>query len=423
MTSTLVLRLAVATLVGLAVGVEREWSGHGDRGAHPRFAGVRTFALIGGIGGTCGWLVTEDLVAIAVTLLAGAALLIAAAYLSAARAGNAKAVDGTTEVAALLVLALGLLAGLGQTSVAGGAGALMVLALAEKRTIQGAVKQLDEAELRGAFLFAVLALVVLPALPHRSFGPLGGINPRALWIVVLIFSGINYAGYIARRLVGPSRGYGVTGALGGVISSTAVALQFGRLSRDRADLGLPLATGTVAASTVLLPRVLILSYVLAPQVAHALLPYLLLPLLVGALTVAALLWRARGAPVDGAASDRDRNPLRLGSAIQMTVAFQAALMAIEWVRGQFGSAGVLASASLLGLTDMDALTLSMNQLGRQPGQEALAALAISVGVCANALLKLALTLGLGVGRYRWTAAAGLGALLASGALMIALLAR
>jgi uncharacterized membrane protein (DUF4010 family) len=423
MTSELAVRLAIAALVGLAVGVEREWSGHGDRGLHPRFAGVRTFLLMGAIGGVSGWLVADGWLPVAVTLLAGSALLVAAAYFSAARAGGAEAVDGTTEVAALVVLALGVLAGIGQTAVAGGAGTLMVLALMEKAAIQGAVKRLDESELRGAFLFAALALVVLPVLPHRSFGPLGGFNPRALWIVVLIFSGINYAGFIARRLVGPSRGYGVTGALGGVVSSTAVALQFARLSRDRPHLGLALATGTVAASTVLLPRVVIVSYLLTPAVSLAVLPYLAPPFVVGALAVGVLLWRARGAPADGAPPDRDRNPLRLGSAIQMALAFQLALMGIEWVRAQFGSSGVLATAALLGLTDMDALTLSMNQLGRDPDQRALAAMAVGVGVAANAVMKLTLTLVLGAGRYRWAAAGGLAALLASGALAIVLAAR
>jgi uncharacterized membrane protein (DUF4010 family) len=423
MTSELAVRLAIAALVGLAVGVEREWSGHGDRGLHPRFAGVRTFLLMGAIGGVSGWLVADGWLPVAVTLLAGSALLVAAAYFSAARAGGAEAVDGTTEVAALVVLALGVLAGIGQTAVAGGAGTLMVLALMEKAAIQGAVKRLDESELRGAFLFAALGLVVLPVLPHRSFGPLGGFNPRALWIVVLIFSGINYAGFIARRLVGPSRGYGVTGALGGVVSSTAVALQFARLSRDRPHLGLALATGTVAASTVLLPRVVIVSYLLTPAVSLAVLPYLVPPFVVGALAVGVLLWRARGAPADGAPPDRERNPLRLGSAIQMALAFQLALMGIEWVRAQFGSSGVLATAALLGLTDMDALTLSMNQLGRDPDQRALAAMAVGVGVAANAVMKLTLTLILGAGRYRWAASGGLAALLASGALAIVLAAR
>lgn len=423
MTDTLAVRLAVAALVGLAVGVEREWSGHGDHGVHPRFAGVRTFLLMGAIGGTAGALMTRGWSAVAAILVAGAALLTGTAYWSASRAGGVDAVDGTTEVAALLVIALGVLAGTGELAIAGGAGALMVLALAEKETIRRLVTRVDATELRSTFRFAVLALVVLPLLPNVSVGPFGGFNPRALWIVVLIFSGLSFAGYIARRLVGASRGYGVTGALGGMISSTAVTLQFARLSRARPDLPLALATGTVAATTVLLLRVFTVSWVLNHEVARALAPYLGPSLAVGTLFGLVLLRRARTAPHDGAVPPPERNPLALASAIQMALAFQLALTAIDFVRERFGVSGVLVSAGLLGLTDADALTLSMSRLGREPGAVPLAALAIAIGVSTNAAVKLAITLAMGRGSYRWAAAAGLGVLLATGAASIVLLAR
>ncbi|HEX4933671.1 MAG TPA: DUF4010 domain-containing protein [Gemmatimonadaceae bacterium] len=423
MTSTLVIRLAIASLVGLAVGIEREWSGHGAGGTHPRFAGVRTFFLMGAIGGTAGWLLSAGSPAMAVTLVAGASLLVAVAYWQAARAGGREAIDGTTEMAALLVLALGVLAGFGELDVAGGAGALLVLALSEKATIHGAVARLDSTEFRAAMQFAVLALIVLPVLPDEAYGPLGGVNPRELWIVVLIFSGLNFAGFIARRVVGASRGYGVTGALGGVISSTAVTLQFSRLSRVRPDLGEALAIGVVAASTVLLPRVLVLSLVLAPSVAMALLPYLAPPFVAGLLVTGTLLLRDRRAPKDGADEGDERSPLRLWSAIKMAVAFQAALMAIAFVRTSFGSPGVLVSAALLGLTDMDALTLSMNRMGRAPEFVPLAAQAIAVGVSANAVLKLTMAMALGAGHYRLRSALGLVALLGVGVAAIVVLAR
>lgn len=423
MTQTLVIRLAIAALVGLGVGIEREWSGHGSTGPHPRFAGVRTFLAMGGIGGTAGWLLSSGFVAVAVSLVAGTALLIAAAYWSAAHAGGNEALDGTTEMAALLVIALGILAGMGETAVAGGAGALLVLALSEKAAIHAAVARLSATELRAAMQFAVLALIVLPVLPDRTYGPLGGVNPRELWIVVLIFSGLNFAGFIARRAVGASRGYGVTGALGGAISSTAVTLQFSRLSRVRPALAAPLAIGTLAASTVLLPRVVLLSAALNPSVALALLPYLAPPFLAGALLVAIRLMQSRGKPADGESAEDERSPLRLFSAIQMAIAFQVALMAIEYVRLRFGSPGVFVSAALLGLTDMDALTLSMNRLGREAGAVPIAAQAIAIGVSANAVMKLALTLVLGESRFRAHAAAGLAVLLVVGVGTIVLLAR
>ena len=422
MTSTLVIRLAIAALVGLAVGIEREWSGHGATGPEPRFAGVRTFFLLGGTGGMAGWLLTIGYGASSVALISGMALLVTAAYWAAARSGG-PTVDGTTEVAAILVLGLGILAGVGETAVAGGAGAVAVLALSEKDTIRSAIARLDETEMRAALHFAVLALVVLPVLPDRAYGPLGGINPRDLWSVVLIFSGLSFAGFIARKLVGESRGYGVTGALGGLVSSTAVALQFSRLSRERPTFSTPLALGTVAATTVLVPRVLVVSYLLNHEVAFALLPYLAPAFLAGVVMVGLLLFRSKERPKDHQDDFVERNPLGLQTSIKMALAFQGTLMLIEFVRAQYGSSGVLVSAALLGLTDADALTLSMNRLGTSTGAVALAADAIAVGVSSNALVKLVIAIALGGAAYRVRAAAGLGVLLALGIGAIVLINR
>lgn len=417
MTSELVIRLAIAALIGLAVGTEREWSGHALPNPNARFAGVRTFFLLGAVGGIAGWLASIGLVMVAAALVVGSALLVTAAYWVAARGGGA-AVDGTTEVASLLVIALGVLSGIGEEATAGGAGAIAVLALSEKEEIRAIIARINEMELRAALQFAVLALVILPVLPNESFGPLGGVNPRELWIVVLIFSGLNFAGWVARKAVGASRGYGVTGALGGVISSTAVALQFSRASRESPALASGLGVGVVAASTVLLPRVFALSAVLDRDVAMALIPYFLLPFVVGLGWCALWLRRSRAEPESAKTESDGTSPLRLWTAIRLTIAFQAALMALNFMSAHFGQGGVLVSAAVLGLTDMDALTLSMNRLGSESDSVQLAAKAIAVGVSANALLKLALTLLLGDARFKRIASVGLFLLLATGVVMV-----
>jgi uncharacterized membrane protein (DUF4010 family) len=155
-----VARLLVAALSGLAVGLEREWSGHAT-GPLTRFAGLRTFLLIGGLGGVSGWLVDSGSTAVATVLLAAASALIVAAYVVAARPGG-HTVEATTEVAGLLVLALGVLAGMGYLELASGATAVMVLALSEKQRLRQFVTRIGEPELRAALQFGVLALVVLP---------------------------------------------------------------------------------------------------------------------------------------------------------------------------------------------------------------------------------------------------------------------
>ena len=139
-----VARLAVAALSGLAVGLEREWSGHAH-GPLARFAGLRTFLLIGALGGIAGWLVSTGAEAAGAVLLAGASALIVVAYVVAARPGG-HAIEGTTEVAALMVLALGVLSGLGFMEITSGAAAVMVLVLNEKERLRRVVTRIGEGE-------------------------------------------------------------------------------------------------------------------------------------------------------------------------------------------------------------------------------------------------------------------------------------
>jgi uncharacterized membrane protein (DUF4010 family) len=397
-------RLGVAALTGLAVGIEREWSGHAS-GPGARFAGVRTFLLLGLVGGVSGWLAAQGTIALAAVLIAGAVALVTAAYVVVARRPPGDT-DGTTEVAAIAVLALGAVSGLGDIRIAAGAAAVAVLALREKGRIHEFVRRLDEWELRGALQFAVLALVVLPLLPPGPYGPFGGIRPRALWILVLIFSGINYIGFIARRAVGETRGYGVAGMMGGLVSSTAVTLVFSRESRHKPKLSRGLGMGIVAACAVMLGRVTVVATVLDPVVGGAVAIRLLPAYAVG---LGLLLWILRGDP--GARREAPdqmaeaANPLRLLAAIRLAVLFQASLMAVAWVRESAGDPGILGLAAILGLTDMDALTVSMARLGAPAAS--IASKAIVIGILSNTVLKVALALGLGTGPLRRVASLGL----------------
>lgn len=397
--------LGIAAVAGLAVGVEREWSGHA-KGPDARFAGVRTFLLLGLLGGMAGWLVTEGVASGAVALLvAGAALTLTAYFIAARR--TTESIDGTTEVAALVVLGIGLTAGIGYMAVASGLASLVVLVLSGKTRIHGLLNHVDEAELHAALQFSALALVVLPLLPEGPYGPFGGIRPRGLWTIIVIFSGLNFLGYLSRRVVGAERGYGVTGMIGGVVSSTAVTLDFARASRRESGVAGALALGVIAACTVLLPRVVIVSAVLNPAVSLALIPYLLPAFVAGAVIVAFVLLRPAAS---AQAVSETGNPLRLGSAIQMAVLFQIALTASNFAAKYWGSRGVISSAVALGLTDMDALTVSMNQLGTSADLVALSARAIAVGVLTNTVFKAMLAVVVGQGRFRWFVLAGLGVL-------------
>lgn len=413
MTGADIVRVLIATLGGAAVGLERQWSGHAD-GPAARFAGIRTFTMLGAIGGACGVLWIAGVTAPAAILLSGAVAIVAAAYV----AGSSHDIDGTTESAALVVLAAGLLAGLGSVTAASGVIAMLVLLLVEKSRLHSLVRRIDDVGLRSGVRFAVMALVVLPLLPEGPFGPFGGVRPRQLWLLVLFFSGLSFAGYVARRIVGTGRGYLVTGLLGGLVSSTNVTFTFARTSRTERTLEGALALGAVAANAMLFPRVLLATAILNPTVVGPLSLYLAAPAAGALLIVVVGARRSMTVPAPELSAS---NPLQLTSALQMAALFQLVLMAVHIARQRWGASGVFTSAAVLGLSDVDALTVSMAKDVADALSPTIAATAIGVGVLSNTAMKIALALLFGSPKFRLVAAGSL--LLMFVALALALGAR
>jgi uncharacterized membrane protein (DUF4010 family) len=392
------LHVAIAALGGAAVGLERQWSGHAT-GPRARFGGIRTFTLLGAISGIAGVCWAMQAPVLAAALAAGAVALVASAYWKL-EPGD---IEATTEAAALVVIAAGILAGAGKVSLSSGIIALTALLLVEKSRLHSAVSHLDKTEVRAAAQFLVMAVVILPLLPQGPFGPLGGIQPRQLWILVLFFSGLSFAGFIARRIVGEKHGYVLAGLLGGLISSTSVAFTFSRASRESPKAGRALAFGILAACGVMYLRVLFATGVLNLDLMTALLPYLGPPLLV---TAAVTLFGLRKGEGDCEIPE-PKNPLQLKSALQLALLFQGVLFAVHAVQQIWGGAGLLVTGAILGLTDMDALTISMAKSAQDPPMLLVASQAIAVGVLSNTVFKMAVALILGRGAVRTLAPLGL----------------
>ena len=400
------LGVIIATLGGAAIGVERERSGHA-KGPGARFAGVRTFTLLGGLAGLSGWLWAEGIPGPAVVLLAGAAALVVAAYASVA----SRDPDGTTEVAALVTLAAGVIAGLGHMAFSSAVIAVTALLLIEKSRVHGLVERMDDTAVRAGIRFAVMAVVLMPLLPPGPYGPLGGVKPRELWIFVLFFSGISYAGYIARLFVGARHGYLVAGLLGGIVSSTSVTLSFSRASRHEDEsVGQPLAYGVLAACTTLFVRVVAATAVLSFPLAQRLVPLLAAPFLVG---VAAVLIGLRRPREERPEVHTLQNPLQFGAALQMALLFQAVFFIVEGVRAAWGDVGLVVTGAILGLADVDALMISMAHTASTGGSVAAAATAVAAGILSNTLFKFVLASTLSRQPFRRTAGVGLAAMAAA----------
>jgi uncharacterized membrane protein (DUF4010 family) len=400
------LGVIIATLGGAAIGVERERSGHA-RGPAARFAGVRTFTLLGALAGIAGWLWAGGIAWLAAVLLAGGAALVVVAYQAVA----ARDPDGTTEVAALVTLAAGVIGGLGHLAFSSAVVAVTALLLIEKSRVHALVERLDETAVRAGIRFAVMAVVLMPLLPTGPYGPFGGVRPRELWVFVLFFSGISFAGYVARLFVGARHGYLVAGLLGGIVSSTSVTLSFARASRREDDsVGRPLAYGVLAACTTLFVRVIVATAVLSWPLATQLAPLLAAPFLVG---LAAVLVGVRRPRQERPDIQTLQNPLQFGAALQMAMLFQGVLFLVDIVRTTWGDVGLIVSGAILGLADVDALMISMAHTVATGGAVAAPATAVAVGILSNTLFKLTLAMALSRQPFRRTAGLGLAAMAAA----------
>jgi uncharacterized membrane protein (DUF4010 family) len=385
--------LLTATLIGAAIGLERQWSGHAT-GPHARFGGIRTLSLLGAVAGVAGSLAGGPLWPFAVAILSAAALVVVAGYVAASRVD----VDATTEVAALMVLASGLIAGMGRLALASALAAGTVLLLLEKTRLHALVAQIDDASLRASARFAAMACIILPLLPAGPYGPFEAIRPRELWAVVLFLSGLSFLGWIARRLTGPQRGPVIAGLLGGIISSTSVTLQFARSSREPGAQQVALAAGAIGACTVMLARVTLVSAVLNPALAVPVLRHTVLPFLLGAAVLFAV-WRMD--EQNTAAEPSKDSPLQLRAALQMTAIFQVVLLAIAAVRAYAGSGALVATSVFVGMTDLDALTISLaRDSARESGAPDAVVVALVAGIISNTVVKLGIALVVGQARFR-----------------------
>ncbi len=380
----------VAALLGFLIGLERERKRE-TRGSI--FAGVRTFPLIALFGAVSGLLAASVGFWLLVAALLGFSGLLMLAYW---RSSAGEKVGGTTEVAALVTFGLGVLAGQGEfvSALAGAVIATGILSLRDElHHLAGAVSQED---LYAIVQFAAVSLIVLPLAPDENFGPWGVWNPRTIWLLVVFISGVSFVGYVAAKLIGARRGIGVSGLLGGLASSTAVTLSFSERSKETPALGAVLAVGALAASAMMVPRVLALLGVVRPElIASVLLPF---AAIFAVITLAGLvLYRvSRRQQAEGAAI---RNPFELKSAIQFAFLFALILLLSRAAQELFGETGIYLASVLAGLIRPDAIILTLGQQTGAGLEPQVAARGVVLAVASNTFFKGVLAVWLGSARY------------------------
>jgi uncharacterized membrane protein (DUF4010 family) len=388
-------RFAAAVGLGVFLGLERERAHLAD----PTFAGVRTFALIALLGATAAYIQLElDSVWYVVAGFVAVLALALTSYVFTAARGE---VGITTEITALLAYFLGALCLWDRVGLAAALAVVSGLLLFLKDWLHGVAGRIQTSDITATLIFAIITLIILPLLPNETFGPqpLNVLNPYRLWLMVVLISGLNFASYLLVKVVGPQHGIGLTGLLGGLVSSTAVTLGFTQHSQRDPLAGPAYGLGIVLAWTVMFVRVLVVVAIVNPALSRQLLIGLGPPAL-ASLLVSGLLFRRRGR--DGTEQLRQgRNPFELSQAIKFGVVFGVITLLARAAEVYLGSAGLYLAGAVAGLTDVDAISLSMaNLAAARPENLGVAARTVVIAVLSNTLVKSCLVLGLGAPALR-----------------------
>jgi len=384
--------IGLALALGLLVGIQRGWSQRRlARGT--RFAGIRTFGLLGLAGGIAGMLYASA-PGPALILLAGTAALVVLGYRRTSE--DARQVSGTASMVALITIASGFLVTAGERLIGTAIAVAMVLLLSMRSSLHRWVNRLNEKEVMAIARFAVIAMVILPLLPNRGMGPYDAWNPRQIWLVVVMVSGFSFAGYFATKLLGPSKGILATACAGSMVSSTAVTASLAaKMKQGDADQAI-LAGAVSAASVVMFIRVLLLVGVLAPF-ALGEFAILVAPAMLVSLGFAA--WFLRNAkpaaPSEHPHEVKLRNPFDLGPAILLALLVMVFTAAARFTLLRFGDQGLSVVLALSGTIDVDSAIITMGSLPAGTIDAKTAGLVLAIPVALNTLFKSAIATSLG----------------------------
>jgi uncharacterized membrane protein (DUF4010 family) len=388
----LLISIVASAGLGAMIGLIRQWSEQAGKGRTAEFSGLRTFTFWSVLGCVAAFLSDEYTSAVLPVVVAAVALHLA---LQARREDDVHWEHG--QEAALIA-------------------ALTVVLLGSKHPVHAWTKKFNETDIRATLQFVAITGVILPLVPNEDFGPYGAFNPYSTWMMVVIISGVGFAGYVLMRLLNTQAGIILTSLLGGLASSTATTLAFSRRSREDPASAAYYAMGVAVACTVMLPRVLvILGLINRPLAMQLLLPFgaMALP---GIGCAVFIWWRQRG---EKHKTDQPTigNPLSLMTAIK----FAAIYAVISFLVKAASESGhlqnsLLPLAFVSGLTDLDAISLSLaRNLESGAGGLGLAARAIIVAAIANSLLKGVLAVSIGRGALRWHIAIMMAGTIAAGA--------
>ncbi len=390
--------IVTVLLIGLMIGLQRSLTYILQK--EQFFMGSRTFALIALAGYMAGWLGSEIDGFVLVVTLTIAAFIAMTYHFKVTKLGK---LGITTQIAAFITYLIGLMVWYDLQNYAIFIAVLIIVLLEIKPKLQQIERHISPTDIDSVILLLVMTFVILPVLPDKMIGPYHLFNPYKTWVMAIIISALSFVGYIAIKILGQKHGVLVTGAAGGLISSTAVSITLSEIFPKRVDLIPIYAAGITISWTFMFIRVFVETLIIDVQLAKIVaIPYLLTAA-IGLVYVYYLYKRAPTAEVEFHNPKLEKNPLQLSEAIKFGILFGIIYGAISFVENRYGDIGVYIVSVISGITDVDAITLSLSEMAKEQRLTQLAALTgIVAASYTNTIVKLAIVYWLGGRALGWS---------------------
>jgi uncharacterized membrane protein (DUF4010 family) len=372
------IRFVLALALGFLVGLERESSGSHQK--HRQYAGVRTFSILSLFGFGCAWLNSQNIsLALPFGLLAVIGLILVE-YIDKLKHDR---IGWTSEISALLVYVTGALSLLADIWLPLALGIINVFLLSEKNEIEKLVERLDQSEFLAVLKFLLITLIILPILPDQAYTQFQ-LNPARIWEIVILVSSIGFAGFILSRRFGKKVGLGLSGVLGGIVSSTAVSVAMGRAAHNNHTQGKSALRASILASSVMYVRILVLIVIIQPSLVISIAWKLIALTLIGLI----IAFTDRNQPIGMMLENpiiSTQNPFEVIPAFIFAGLFVALTIITQLVFQYLGNSGILALSAVVGVTDIDPYVLSI--LHATASVQSLILSAIVIAMMSNTITK------------------------------------
>lgn len=381
--SPFLLSLFVALGIGLIVGMEREFESISGK---EHFAGLRGFAIMSILGCVAAFLATTFNSNVLLVVSPAIFVFVSVFHYSKLQKGNLGVV---TELSLILVFFLGVLSGLDYIKEALAVAVVISTLLTLKQKFRETMRQITQEELFSFIKFIILALLILPFLPDESYGPEGIFNPRNVGVIIVIVSSLSFIGYFIIKFFGPEKGILFTAFFGGTFSSTAVTWVFSDRSRENESLSQRYASGVLIACAVMFVRVLVIAALFNISVFN----YLLIPcgLMIVSTVIYAYILIRKERKIKVATEIQLGNPLGIGNVLLFATQYVGITLFVYYANLYLGKGGLLISGFISGLTDVDAINISMSKLSLTKIDPSIAAIIILWAVISNTIFKIGIS--------------------------------